>query len=282
MKRGDLLLMLKEQRQYATPSEKGIIDVILDDPQKVVGMSIRELADQAYTSPSTIVRFCRSLGCDGYRDFQRALVYEIAVSQQSQEIALQDVSPEDSVQDVIDKVVERDVLSIQATVGLLDPDVLSTCADLLGTCRNIDLFGLGASLLCAQDLFLKLVRSDLQCSLFEDWHSQLVCAKNAHPDDLAIIFSYSGLTKEMVEIAQCVKERGTTIIAITRVGADSPVARSADFLLPVAATEFIERGAAMASRMSQLAVVDALYATYVVKNYESSSELFARNWIEKK
>ena len=73
-----LLLRLKEQKPYASPSERNIIQFVQADPQRVLSMSIRELAEQTYTSPSTVVRFCRKLGCDGYKGFQRELVYEFA------------------------------------------------------------------------------------------------------------------------------------------------------------------------------------------------------------
>ena len=75
---------------------------------------------------------------------------------------------------------------------------------------------MGASLLVARDLEQKLTRVDKECHMREDWHGQLLSVRNIHPDDLAIVFSYSGLTHEMVTLARKARERGAKVVAVTR------------------------------------------------------------------
>lgn len=71
------------------------------------------------------------------------------------------------------------------------------------------------------------------------------------------------------------------MIAITRaVGSD--LADEADLVLGVASTEPLVRSGAMGSRMSQLLVVDALYAVYVTRDYERCSNIMLRNFTEKR
>lgn len=276
-----LLLRLKEQKPYASPSERNIIQFVQADPQRVLSMSIRELAEQTYTSPSTVVRFCRKLGCDGYKGFQRELVYEFAAMQERSDIALREIDPADSVGEIVDKVAQGDVLSIEATSRLLDMVTLSTCADLIGSCRVADVFGIGASLLVAHDLEMKLTRVDKECHVYDDWHNQWLCARNMHADDLAIVVSYSGFTDEMIECARCAHRRGAPVIAITRMGNDAGLARHVDYVLGIAASEPLVRSGAMGSRMSQLFVVDALYAVYVARNYEQCADIITRNYTVK-
>ena len=52
-------------------------------------------------------------------------------------------------------------------------------------------------------------------------------------------------------------------------------------LLGVAASEPLVRSGAMASRMAQLMVVDALYAAYVASDYERATYVIKQNYIEK-
>ena len=51
-------------------SEKEIAHYILNEGEKVLNLSIKELAKKTYTSPATIVRLCHKLGLEGYGDFK--------------------------------------------------------------------------------------------------------------------------------------------------------------------------------------------------------------------
>lgn len=43
---------------------------IMKNKEKVVYMRIRDLADEAHVSTSTIMRFCRKLHCEGFSEFK--------------------------------------------------------------------------------------------------------------------------------------------------------------------------------------------------------------------
>lgn len=277
-----LLVRLRAHRQYASSAERNIIDLIQKDPHGAVTLSIRALAAATYTSPSTVVRFCRKLGCSGYKEFQRELVYELASVDERSDLALEDIERDDVTERVVRKVAASNVRSIEATERLVDAACLDVCAAALHSARVVDLFGIGASLLVAHDFDLKLTRVGKECHVYDDWHSQLLCAKNMHADDIAVVISYSGLTAEMLECARVARGRGARVIAITRLGDDTPLAREADWALGVAASEPLLRSGAMASRMSQLTVVDMLYAVYVTKDYEHCTGLIRSNFIEKR
>jgi DNA-binding MurR/RpiR family transcriptional regulator len=151
---------------------------------------------------------------------------------------------------------------------------------LLEASRTVTLFGLGTSLLVARDLYLKLLRANVICNVCDDWHAQFLTAKNLKKDDLAIVISYSGLTKEMLTCAKEAKANGSKVIAITR-AVDSKLAAEADFVLPIAATELIHRSGAMSSRITQLNVIDVLFTAYVNRNYEFCMKQFGRTHIQK-
>lgn len=74
METNGLLLRLKERKPFASSAERNVIEYVQGNPRAVLSMTIRELADETFTSPSTIVRLCRKLGCDGYKQFQREIV----------------------------------------------------------------------------------------------------------------------------------------------------------------------------------------------------------------
>ena len=139
--------------------------------------------------------------------------------------------------------------------------------DLLREWRTVLLFGLGASLCAARDLNLKLLRLNKPCVVNDDWHAQLLQAKNASSEDLAIVVSYSGETVEVIECMKALREQGTPIIAITRHVA-SPVAELSDYRLYTTDNEATFRSGAMSSRISQLNIIDILFTAYANSAYE--------------
>ena len=275
-----LLLGIRELRHSTSPAIRDVAETLERDPRKMVNLSVRELAAASRTSASSVIRLCRKLGCEGYREFQRELMYELASMDGINDVALEDIVPEDDVDSVLEKVLRSDVRSMEATARLVDPGVLAECARAIANCRTVNLYGVGASLLAARDMQTKLERVDKVCRIQDDWHGQLLSARNLHADDVAVVFSYSGLTEEMLTVARYAREHGATVIAITR-AIGSELADEADLVLGVASSEPLIRSGAMGSRMSQLLIVDALYATYVIQDYERCSRIMLRNFSEK-
>ena len=192
------LLKLRELSRFFSTTEQEIAGHILDNPQLVVDMSIHELAKHTFSSASSIVRLCNHTGYSGYKEFRKAVTYELAMRDQSKRVQQQEISHSDSLQDIIDKITYANIVSLEETRELMDMDVLQSCLDLIKGARVIYMFGLGSSLVAAQDAYLKFLRLDKLCVINADWHSQILQAKNACERDLAIVISYSGATPEIV------------------------------------------------------------------------------------
>nr|WIF88744.1 SIS domain-containing protein [Acholeplasma laidlawii] len=125
--------------------------------------------------------------------------------------------------------------------------------------RKILIFGKGSSFLVCKDLEMKLRRINKFCVAQGESHDQLVYASFINNKDVVIFISNSGKTKEIISSALLAKENKTPIISITRIGS-SILADISDIVLYTSALESEFRSAAMTSRISQMSVVDALYA----------------------
>lgn len=274
------LLRLRESSERFSSTERGVAERILAEPQLVVDLSVHELAQRTFSSPSTIVRMCNHTGFSGYKEFRRAVTYELARREQTRHSEQQDIQRSDSLEQIIDKITYSNILSLEETRDLMDVAVLRESVALLHRARVIYLFGLGASLCAAQDAYLKFLRLNKLCIINDDWHSQLVQSCNATAQDAALVFSYSGVTAEVIECMKNLRANGTPIIAITRC-VQSPVFELADYRLYTAANESLFRSGAMSSRMSQLNVVDILFTAFANEDYARSLEQLSRTHIRK-
>ena len=274
------LLRLRESSERFSSTERGVAERILSDPQMVVDLSIHELAQKTFSSPSTVVRMCSHTGFSGYKEFRRAVTLELAQREQTRRTEQQDIQHSDSLEQIIDKITYANILSLEETRDLMDLKVLHESVRLLQRAGVIYLFGLGASLCAAKDAYLKFMRLGKLCVINEDWHAQLVQSFNATAADAALVFSYSGVTAEMVECMRNLKKNGTAIIAITRC-VQTPVYELAYYRLYTAANESLFRSGAMSSRMSQLNVVDILFTAFANSDYAHSLEQLSKTHIAK-
>ena len=274
------LLELREKSKLFSPTEQEIVAHILADPRIVADMTIHELAKHTFSSASTIVRLCHHTGYAGYREFRKAVAQELAIWEQTKRVEQKEISHSDSLREIIDKITYKNIVSLEETMALMDEKVLAKCVELVRSARVVYLFGMGASLCAAKDAYLKFLRLNKLCVINEDWHSQLLQARNATAEDVGIVISYSGATVEVIECMKALKENRTPIIAITRC-IDSPVAELADQKLYTTASESIFRTGAMTSRMSQLNIIDILYTAIANAEYEESLEQLSRTHIRK-
>ena len=148
------LLRLREYRDSISPTERTIADYLLDHPESAMECGVHELAERTFSSASTIIRMCRRIGFDGYKDFRRAVTYEAALRRHNEE-ERKEITFSDSMEEIIEKITEKNIVSLEDTRNLLDPKSLERCVEIICRSRNVLLFGLGASLLAARDLYLK-------------------------------------------------------------------------------------------------------------------------------
>ena len=57
--------------------EMDVYNYIISNEEKVVYMKVRELAEEVHVSTTTILRFCKKVGCEGYSEFRFHLLLMI-------------------------------------------------------------------------------------------------------------------------------------------------------------------------------------------------------------
>ncbi len=175
----------------------------------------------------------------------------------------------DSAQSVSDTLLTQYIATLEETRLRLDYQVLEYIIKRMKDAQNIYLFGIGSSFLVAKDFQQKLFRLSKVCLICEDYHMQDLQSQLITPNDLAIVFSYSGYTPEVIQYCENIKNSGAELISMTSFS-DSPVAKLSDKVLYISNDESLQRSGAVTSRISQLYTIDILYMTYVSHEYEQS------------
>lgn len=245
------------------PSSARIAAAIIAEPALVLSHTISELAQLCHTSDPSVVRFCRAIGFTGYAELRLALATELgreaaaAPGTARPEFGI-DINPASSMAENVARIRFTETMGIEETTVNLDLAVLEEAVKIIATARRINIYGVGAGSVVAEDLRYKLFRIGLAATAFPNADNALMGASLMGENDVAIAFSHSGATTSVLEFLRLAKQRGATTLVITN-APESAAAKEAGLKLLTVVRETPFRAGAMASRISQLAVVDCLF-----------------------
>lgn len=274
----DILSHIRMRYSAFTRAEKRVADYVLSHPQDVVYFSINDLADACGVGETSVFRFCRDLDQKGYQDFKMHLAQAIAAG--SDEAAATqwagEVSFKDSIEVVLQKVLASSISALQETCNHVNIQDIEQAVTWLAAARGIYFFGVGGSMVAAQEAQNRFMRISPRTHMTQDLHLQFMAAALMSEQDVAVLFSYSGATKDTLDIARQAKERGAKLIAVTRYPKSS-LGKLCDVILLCGGNEGPLQGGSMAVKMSQYLLLDLLYLEYFRRTYAESMKLRAQS-----
>jgi DNA-binding MurR/RpiR family transcriptional regulator len=249
---------------------------ILDDPHSAVVGTINDLAERAGTSTGAVSRLCRILGLDGYPTLRVSVITEAATTAYGSWNAdiSREIGPSDSLADVARTLEAVGARAVHTTLAGLDLDAVRAAATAISGAARVHVYAVSGSGVMARELELRLSRIGVACWTYADVHDGLVAAAQLGEGDVAIAVSYSGETDETLDMLACARDHGALTVAITA-GPRSRLATSADHVLVTIAEETTFQDGPLASRHSELAVVEMLYLAVGQHDYERTVQLLS-------
>lgn len=236
------------------PSERQVAATVSEDAAFVVASTMAAVAEAAGVSEPTVMRFCTSLGFDGFQQFKVALAQSLALGLPS---TLSAISAEDSVSELATKVFDHTISSLDRTRRYLDAVSLGAAIDAILGATSMTVAGLGASGVIALDVEQKAVLFGVPCSVPSDSHQQFMAAALAEPGQVFLVVSNTGSTSTILQIARRARDNGATVVAITG-DETSELAGIADVAIAVKTFEDTDRDTPTVSRIASLVIVDVL------------------------
>lgn len=243
--------------EYASlpPSEKKVADFVLDNPDKIIYLSVSELADEVHVSDSTIIRFCKNVGFNGYQEFKLFVAQDLVVPIEN---INEDIQMDDDLETVVNKIGFTNKKAIEETLSITNLEALQEAIDVIVKARKLEFYGVGASGITGYDAKYKFLRIGIDVDCYTDAHLQAMSAATLSEEDVVVGVSHSGSTKDVVDSCTVAHEAGATVICITGHNR-SPITKVADIKLLTATREMPLSSGALRSKIAQLQVLDMLY-----------------------
>jgi RpiR family transcriptional regulator, carbohydrate utilization regulator len=254
----DIIGGIKDRYSALSPGERAIADAILSDVQGAIRASNAEIATRAGVSQPTFTRFCRSIGCDGVRDFKLQLARSLAVGEAFLVQSAPATRPGETPP-YWSSILSEAHGALHEVERQLSAEAVFAAADALAGAGRVATFGLGGSSgTLAEEAQVRLFRYGVPVQACREPHVARMTAATLKPGDVFLALSSTGRTPEVIDALGIAARYGAKTIAITR--PESDLARAADIALTVWIGEYPDALTPSASRFAFLAILDVVAA----------------------
>lgn len=186
------LLQTREIKAEFTKSEEDLLDFIEKNFNKIPSYSVMKLCEEAFTSQATINRVCKKLGFKGFSELKYSIESDLEKMDKSKNLNI------NNTLFYIKNINFQDVKSV---------------VDILKKNRKILIYGLGASQITASYFQRQLLYLGFQGIVVQE--ERMI---EQFSDFTLFILSSSGETLRVKHVAKHFKEKGDTLVSITKFG----------------------------------------------------------------
>jgi RpiR family carbohydrate utilization transcriptional regulator len=252
--------------------EQLVADFVLANLEEISFLSQHEIAEATSVSVATVNRFCTTIGCDGFRDFQIRLAQSVAVS-------LQYLGGPNGDQSESGQLVTQVFSTLVDTLTLaraqLDGQLIEQATDVLANANRIAFLGVGGgSANVAREGANRFFRLGIPSEAHSDGYLQRMLSSTLSEGDVLVAISSSGQPAELLDSVTIAKQYGATTISLTKTGSD--LAQLADISVQIDIPEDQDIYKPSASRLVYIAIVDVLAAGAARKRPERVKENLRR------
>lgn len=256
-------------------SEQIIVDYLKKEQLNIENKSTSEVAQETFSSKSTIVKVAKRLNFNGWSDFKKAYIDELKyLSTPHGTIdANYPFEANDHFITIAKKIALLEQEAIQETSSMLHFADLHKAIELFTHSKAIHLFAVSNNLLIAEEFRYNMERIRKQVRVHSRQGEGNYAATLMEPDECALVISYSGETETLMRVVKILKERNIPIVLITSIGENS-MSSVADCVLRISSRERLySKIATFANDASITYVLDVLYSCIFKQDYDTNIEL---------
>ena len=259
-------------------AEKKIAKFILNNPKKVVDMTVSELAEISDVSIASVSRFCRKVGLKGFAQLKISLAQELVDTHKSGEVS-NDISV-DNIPQSLQNILANKVTELKQTVNLINTDEFREILEGIRDASRVQVIAVGNTIPVAIDAAFKFNELGIPTTAGTIWETQLSYSFTLGKGDVLIAISNSGESDKVLEAVKIANNNKAMTIGITN-SLHSAIGEEVQYHITTATREKLFLDEFCFSRVSASTVIEIifLFLTEMIENSHKSmikcEEMFA-------
>ena len=227
----ELLRLVRDTYRRMTKSEQKVADAFLSNFDGFAFSTLDMISREIGVSTTTTIRFCRTLGYEGYKEFQYAVRQELKPLAKLPDKLLS-LSDENADSTLLERTIQRAVHNIYRTFNELSKEALTRAVELLSNSKRLFIFGMRESYSMCHYAYSRLITVRDEVFLLNAGNQGMVeSLLSLNAEDTCLVFVFRRYTDLTVRILPILKNRGAKVILVTSDPFDA-LAPYADALLP--------------------------------------------------
>lgn len=221
--------IIKSALDDMTRSERQVASHYLGHANDFAFCTLDAIAQKADTSTTSVLRFCRRIGFQGYKDFQQAVQRQISIQPQLPDKFQRSVDRDD---DLLLRVIGRDIQCIQDTFRDLQEDLATEAVELISKAQRVYTFGMRESYALAHYAYSRLLSVRPHVDLLRSGtNGEIENLLSLGKDDACLVFLFHRYTRQSIKILEFLAQRDCKLIVVTNPPLNR-VENFADIVLP--------------------------------------------------
>lgn len=207
--------LIQKHYQHMNASDRRVWQYICQHREECRQMSLQQLAESCEVSSTTILRFLKLIGMDGYHDFKAFLKWD-SLHQPT----------------VDQQIIEQNCFNLARTITFIQQIDCSELFRKMDQAGRIYAYGSGAVQKAAARAFKDyLILSKRLLHLIEGAEERTMALQQMKEGDMVFLFSLSGNNQAMNDYAKALHNKGVILTAICQDGANE-LSKLCHFCLP--------------------------------------------------
>ena len=228
------LVKIRSERDQMSAIERRIADFVLENAQLLRDYSSQQLANALGISQSSVVKFCQKLGFKGYPDLKFSIGEALVRADNGNGAVAAESTPQDRKSTLASSLWKRKSEAEEATRLINPPDEIESASNAIAAAGRVFIIGLGEDDIHARSFALRLsLLGILTVHNFDTAH-MTASVSAAAAGDVLLVFSEHGKQPALCQISRLFRQRGGTVVTVTR-HTSNPLRAHADLTLLVSA-----------------------------------------------
>lgn len=269
-----MIIKKLENKDGFTNNEKIIADYILSNLEKIHSFSAETLAKNSYTSKASVIRLCKKLNINGYREFQRQIDKEINEMNKIYKLLTSEPVNNKTTYDEIIEIIPTLYEKVIGDTKLnLDKEKMKKIILKLKKTKKIEIYGVGISYTIAKLAAFKFNTLGIESEAHDGINEHYIISSKKGKGDLAIVISLSGNNPYIIRSANYLKEKGVYVIGIgTGNGIITEIKKACSDYVEIYAPQYILSFEILSAFTGINYVLDIFYTSLLVENYYKNVE----------